>query len=96
MAGKSKRKRGKYVPVKKGKSRQRFTATTTQQPAAIPTPEAVSKPDVPAAPSTIKAPAPATQTATARHTYITTELRTIGILAGIMLTILVVLFVVLP
>ena len=96
MAGKSKHKRGKHVPGKKGKSRQRFTATTTQQPVVVPTPEAVSQPDVPAAPPMVKAPTPAAQTATVRYTYITTELRTIGILAGIMLTILVVLVLVLP
>ena len=95
MAGKSKHKRGKrYHPgSKKGKSRRHFTASITQQPAVTETHEDISQPIVSA--PRITTPSPAAK-AIARYPYITTELRTIGILAGIILIILTVLFFLLP
>ena len=96
MAGKSKRKRGKHVPVKKGKSKQRSMATVTQQSAVAAAPEAVPRQEAPITVPKPSTPLPAAQNASPRYTYITDELRTIGILAGIMLIILVILFYVLP
>ncbi len=95
MAGKSKQKRGKHIQHKQGKSRQHVAATATRQPAVAEAPETISQPKA-SAPPRAKVPAPAAQPTTARYTYITPELRTIGILAGIMLVALVVLFLVLP
>ena len=94
MPGKSRHKKGKYHPQsRKGKSRH-HVAAATQQP-AVPEPrESVGRPAVPA-PSPGAPTAPARRTAV-RYPYIATELRTIGVLAGIMLVILVVLFLVLP
>lgn len=95
MPGKSKHKRGKYRPQsKKGKSRQRFTTTTAQQPAVVESSEPVSSPATPA--PRVSAPSLSAKPTITEHPYIATELRTIGILAGIMLMILVVLFFVLP
>ena len=95
MAGKSKHKRGKrYHPgSKKGKNRRHFAAPITQQPAVTETHEDISQPIVSAPP--ITTPSPAARPIT-RYPYITTELRTIGILAGIILIILIALFFLLP
>lgn len=80
MAGKS--RRGKS---KKGKRKQISTFTASQQ-------QAVAQTYKPAAPSTVAAPLVKEPTpAVARFPYIATELRRIGILAGIMLATLVVL-----
>ena len=95
MPGKSKHKRGKYRPrSKKGKSRQRFTAATAQQPATVESSEPVSPPAIPA--PRVSAPSLSVKPTITEHPYIATELRTIGILASIMLIVLVVLFFVLP
>ena len=90
MPGKSRRGRGKRSPQgkKRGKSRQ-LSATATQQPAVAQTHEPVPRPVVSAPPASL--PAPTAKPATVRYPYIATELRTIGILAGVMLIILVVL-----
>ncbi len=93
MTGKPRHKTGKHHSSKKGKSRQRSAAITTQQPVATGTLESVSHPKVSAHPATV--PTPAAKSAAARYPHIATELRTIGILAGITLIILVVLFLVL-
>ena len=90
MSGKSKRKRGKYRPSKKGKSRQRSAATITQQAAVTATHEPVAPAEVSILPESV--PTPVTKPLFTRHHYIGTELRTISILAGIILIILVVLF----
>jgi len=95
MAGKSKHKKGKHIQSKKGKSRQRSTVTRIQQPAVIKTPESPAQP-VASAPSRAKSPPAGARPTAAQYTHITTELRTIGILAGIMLVALVVLSLVLP
>ena len=95
MPSKSRGGRGKRSPQgkKRGKSRQRFSATVAQQPA-------VAQAREPVPPSTVSAPlasvpTPAAKLATVRYPYIAAELRTIGILGGIMLIILVVLALVL-
>ena len=84
MSGKSRRDRRKHsLQSKKRKSRRSPPATVTQQ-------QPISQTYKPVAPS-VSTPTPMpTQTAT-RYPYILTELRRIGILAGIILAILVVL-----
>jgi len=90
MPGKSRRKRGKYSsPSKKKKSRVGRPAAVAQQPAVAQTHQSVSSPSVSAP------PAPVTKPAAVHYPYIATELRTIGILAGIMLIVLTVLALVL-
>ena len=89
MASKSRRGRGKYSPPsKKRKRRQIYTATATQQVVAQTYgPVAPSK----VAPPSVKEPTPAV----ARYPHIGTELRRIGILAGIILVTLAVLALIL-
>ena len=94
MTGKSRHKRGKHPQSKKGRSKQHSIATTTQQQAVTETRESVPPPKV-SAPSA-RVPTPSAKTTATQYPYIASELRTIGILAGIMLIILVVLFLVLP
>ena len=88
MPGKSRYSKGKRLSrSKKEKRRQRFSATVARQQVAA----QVQKP---AAPS-VKEPTPIPTLTAARYPYVVTELRTIGILAGIMLATLVVLALVL-
>ena len=94
MPGKSRRGRGKHSPQgKKRKSRQRFLATVDQQQTVTQTYEPVSHPSVPVPSATV--PTPMAKLATARYPHIATELRTIGILGGVVLIILAVLALVL-
>jgi hypothetical protein len=86
MPGKSRHARHKSSRSKKRKDRQASPAVAVQRPAVAQTSE-------PVAPARVQTPAVSTPT---RYPYIVTELRTIGILAGIMLVILVVLALVLP
>ncbi len=89
MAGKSRRKGKHSLQSKKGKRKQISTLIATQQ-------QAVAQTYKPAAPSKVAAPLAKEPTPTAaRFPHIATELRRIGILAGIMLAILVVLALVL-
>ena len=94
MPDKSRRGRGKY-PIQSKKKKGRLSRPTmlAQQPAVAQTNEPVSSPkrSVPSA----SVPAPRAKPAAVRYPYIATELRTIGILAGIMLLVLTVLFLVL-
>lgn len=91
MPGKSRRGRSKRSSqTKKGKG---SLARAAQQQPISQTREPVSRPDV-AAPSTSVSTPIAALSAT-RNPHIITELRTIGILAGVILTILVVLALVL-
>ena len=92
MSGKSRHGKGKHG--KRKKSRQHFSAVSARQTPVAQTnePIVVAKPS--ALPASVLTPIK-TQTAT-RYPYITAELRRIGILAGIMLAILVVLALVLP
>ncbi len=95
MPGSSRRSRGKYsVQSKKRKGRPKHPTIVAQQAAVAQTHEPVSSPDVPA--PSASAPAPVAKVAAARYPYIATELRTIGILAGILLIVLIVLALVLP
>ena len=90
MSGKSRHGKGKRSPQsKKRKSMQRFSATVAPQQAVARTYEPVSRPSEPAPSASV--PAPMVKLAAVRYPHIATELRTIGILAGIMLTILVIL-----
>ena len=94
MPGKSRRRKGKHLPqVKKRKSGRRFLATVVQQPAVAPTGEPVSRPE--ASVPLVSEPTPIAKLAAVQYPYVATELRMIGILAGIMLVILVVLALVL-
>ena len=94
MPGKSRRRKGKHLPQsKKRKGGRRFLATVAQQPAVAQTPEPVSHPKV-SAPS-VSVPTPMAKLAAIRYPHVATELRTIGILAGIMLIILTILALVL-
>jgi hypothetical protein len=86
MAGKS--KRGRHLPRSKRKGKKVFNAPAAIKPAAAeaikPATEAAKAPPAPA-PKT-KAPV-----AAAEVSNITAELRTIGIVAGIIIVILVIL-----
>ena len=91
MPGKSKHRKGKYLAKsKKGEGGVSHPALATQPPAATQAqrPEPVSSPamPVPLVSGPVQPVKPAVQ-----HPHIAAELLTIGILAGIMLTILVVL-----
>lgn len=93
MPGKSRSKKGKYSSLaKKGKSRSNHSATPLRQPSAgqIAQPEqAGSSPRVPAIPAS--APVPKTEIGAGQYRYVAAELRTIGILVGILLVALFVL-----
>ena len=90
MTGKSRRKRGKQSPSRKARGQQR-PAATTRTPVASPPSEVVSQPKAASRPATEPAPQ-STRPQTIQFPYITTELRTIGILAGIILIVLIVLY----
>ena len=91
MPGKSRRSRtGRSARSKRrggtlAKVAREQVAARTYEPAAPPVP--VSSPGVPAPKATLTG---------ARYSYVVTELRRIGVLAGVMLTILVILSLVLP
>jgi len=91
MPGKSQRKH--LSQSKKRKRRRGSSAIAVQQQPVSQTYEPVSQPVVSAPSASVLTPK-ATQIA-AHYPYIVTELRRIGILAGIMLAILVVLALVL-
>ena len=94
MSGKSRRRRGKYSSQsKKKKDRASHPIILAQQSAVTQTHEPVSVPKVFAPSASV--PTPVAKPATIWYPYIATELRTIGILAGIMLIVLVVLALVL-
>ncbi|HEY33138.1 MAG TPA: hypothetical protein G4O10_08545 [Dehalococcoidia bacterium] len=89
MAGKSRRKRVKQAQRRKIETRQRTTAAApvpiTPQPNESAAPPEASSPPV-------TAPRQPASTQTIRHPYIGAELRTIGILAGIILITLIILY----
>ena len=94
MPGKSRHGKGKRLSrSKRRKERQRFPSVVAQQQAVTETPKPPSRPSV-SAPS-VSTPPPVTKPAIVQYPYIAIELRTIGILAGILLVILVVLALVL-
>ena len=90
MSGKSRGGRGRHVPRSKRKKGGKGFSAPLEQPSAVAQRhEPVPRPDmlVPSA----KAPTPRAKVTVAQHPNIAAELRRIGILAGIMLVILVVL-----
>ena len=94
MPGKSRHDRRKHsFQGKKKKGRRSPAGVVAQQQAVTETPKPVALPKV-VAPST-SVPTPIPVLTAVRHPYILTELRRIGILAGIILAILVVLVLVL-
>ncbi|MFC1993259.1 hypothetical protein ACFLV3_05590 [Chloroflexota bacterium] len=95
MSGKAKRGQGKHSSQnKKRKGRQPSAVIVAQQKADAP----VLEPAVPTEPSSpaVSAPAPTAKPVSVRYPDIGIELRNIGILAGIMVVILVVLALALP
>ncbi len=88
MPGKS--RRGRHKHSARIKKRQEALARAAPEHVPVETREPVA----PVAPSGV--PTPVVAPTGARYHYIVTELRTIGILAGIMIVILVVLALVLP
>jgi len=90
MPSKSSRKKGKYSPQsKKKKSRSSRPAAVVTQSVAAEGQRPVEAPGAKVAPA--EAPAPMVTPAAVQYHYVAAELRTIGILAGIMIVILVVL-----
>lgn len=91
MTGKSRRRRGRQPP-RKAKSRQRATAMPTSQPGQAGA--AAFRTQTPAPP--VAAPREVTRPPTPQYPYISAELRTIGLLAALMLAILLALYFLLP
>ena len=90
MPGRPRHKKGKHiVQSKKRKDRLSHPTPLASEARAVQTEEAVSPPVV-RSPS-INAPIPMPEPAVIRYPYISAELRTISILAGIMLILLIVL-----
>jgi hypothetical protein len=93
MSGSSQHGKGKHTPQsKKGKAKQRAAAMASQPRVVSQIPEPAAPPGV--ATPAVKVPAAVSRSAQ-RYSYVTAELRRIGILAGIIITILVVLALVL-
>jgi len=93
MPGKSRHARRRLSRSKKRKGGQVSSAVAAQQPAVTQADKPAASPKVSAPSASVPSPL-ATLTAV-RYPYIVTELRRIGILAGIMLVILIVLALVL-
>jgi hypothetical protein len=90
MPSKSRHNRGKHSFQNKKKGKQITPVAVAQE-------QTTSPAEPKATPTRITTPRPsAPTTATASHPHITAELRRIGILAGIMLAVLVVLAFTLP
>ena len=91
MPDKSRRDRGKHSARNK-KRRGTPTRVAPERVAAK-----ANEPGIPATPvSSPSVPTPQVALAGTRYPYVVTELRRIGILSGIMLTILIILSLVLP
>ena len=94
MPGKSRYDRGKHPSQsKKSKAKQRSTTAVVQQQAKVQTHKPTVSTGVPVPSASVKTTP--TISSAARHPYITAELKRIGILAGIILVILIVLALVL-
>ncbi len=94
MPGKSRHRRGKRLPQsKKRGSVQRSSDTVAQRQVVAQTHEPIFRPGVSVPSASV--PTPAAKLAIVRHLHVATELRTIGILAAILLVILIVLALVL-
>ncbi len=94
MPGKSRHARRRLSRKEKEKKSLVSLARASQQPAAAQAykPVAPAKADAPS----VSAPASVPSPVAVKHSYIASELRRIGILAGIMLAILITLSLVLP
>jgi hypothetical protein len=95
MSSKSRHKRGKHsFQGKKRKDRRTPVVTATETPVAAQayTPAASSQVVAPSA----RVPTPTPRPAMVKHPYVASELRRIGITAGIMLAALAILSVALP
>ena len=92
MPGKSRRKRGKHIQTSKTRSRQ-HVGPTAQVQARSRIPEPVSRNTTTSSDATVTRRS--TSPSVIQHPYITSELRTIGILAALMIIILFVLYIVL-
>ena len=94
MPGKSRPRKGKYsAQAKKRKVGTDRPTMPAQEPAVAQARQPVSPPKTPVARASV--PTPSAKPTAASYPYIVTELWTIGILAGIILVILVVLALVL-
>ena len=90
MPGKSRRGKGRYLTQsKKGRGRSRRMTVPAQQPPAAQNPEPVSSPKVSVPSASV--PTPIAKLASVGYPYVVAELRSIAILAGAMLIVLVVL-----
>ena len=90
MPGKSRHSRGKNHPQsKKSKAKERSAGGIVPQQAVAQFSKPVAPPRVSA--TSVSLPIPTATPGAAQYPYITAELRRIGILAGIVLTILIVL-----
>jgi len=95
MPSRSRRGKGKYsIPSKKKKSRLSRPALITSQPAVPQSSVTVPQPDKPVSPADM--PTPMAKPVAVQYPHVANELRMIGIVAGIMLVVLVVLALVLP
>ncbi len=95
MPGKSGRKRGKYSqPAPKKKSRPIRPAVTAEQATVAQEQQPVDHPRVPV--PKVEVPVATTKPIAVEHPFVATELRTIGVLAAIMLTVLVLLSIFMP
>jgi hypothetical protein len=89
MSAKSGHGRRKLPRSKRKKGRKEASVISAQQPVIAHTPRPISQPKASVPPA--KAPATVATLAATRYPYITAELRRIGILAGVVLVILVIL-----
>jgi len=95
---KSRRRKGKFSPQSKKRREQVRQPAMPKPPVAAQTGEPVSRPRQVGVVTPPSAAAPTAKVAAvpATHGNVTTELKTIGILAGILLVILIVLALFLP
>ncbi len=95
MSGKSRSRKGKHLHQGKKRAEVRsLPATVAQHEAEAQTRELVSQPGVSAPPAGISTPM--AKLAASRYPHVAVELRTIGILVGIILVILILLALFLP
>jgi len=95
MSSKSRHKRGKHsFQGKKIKERRAPVVTATETPVAAQAYTPAASPQI-IAPSA-RVPTPIPRPAMVKHPYVASELRRIGITAGIMLAVLAILSVALP
>ena len=94
MPGKARRKKKKYsLPNKQKQGMPSYPITPAGQTSVAQNYESLATPVIPVSSANLSIPK--AKLVVIQHPYITSELRTIGILAGIMLVVLVVLALVL-